>query len=219
MSEIRSAPGGYSVHESSYVDEGAKIGAGTRIWHFCHVMSGATIGEQCSLGQNVVVMARTRLGRNVKVQNNVSIYEGVECEDDVFLGPSMVFTNVRTPRSHISRKHEYQRTIVRRGTSIGANATILCGLTLGQYSFVAAGAVVTQNVQDFALVAGVPARTIGWVCRCGVRLDLGATLAEGERATCASCGEGYVSRGGTLTANHASADQGALSRGGTSAHG
>lgn len=219
MSEIRLAPGGYSVHESSYVDDGADVGVGTRIWHFCHVMSGATIGEDCSLGQNVVVMARARLGRNVKVQNNVSIYEGVECGDDVFLGPSMVFTNVRTPRSHISRKHEYQRTIVRRGVSIGANATIVCGLTLGQYSFVAAGAVVTRNVQDFALVAGVPARTIGWVCRCGARLDLGAALAEGERATCASCGEKYASTRGGLSASSASSEQSHFSRGGTSGHG
>ena len=219
MTEIRSAPGGYSVHESSYVDDGATIGAGTRIWHFCHVMAGATIGEQCSLGQNVVVMPGTRLGRNVKVQNNVSIYEGVECEDDVFLGPSMVFTNVRTPRSHISRKHQYERTIVRRGASIGANATVICGVTLGQYSFVAAGAVVTQNVQDFALVAGVPARTIGWVCQCGARLDLGATLAEGERAQCASCGSRYVSARAALMPDHASVQQGQFSGGGTSGHG
>src|SRR5688572_10035977 len=138
-------PGGWYMHESSYVDEGAVVGQGTRIWHFCHVNGGAVIGERCSLGQNVVVMRGTRLGNNVKVQNNVSIYEGVECEDDVFLGPSMVFTNVSTPRSHVSRKASYERTRVRRGASIGANATIICGNELGEYAFVAAGAVVTHD--------------------------------------------------------------------------
>ncbi|HEX6937904.1 MAG TPA: DapH/DapD/GlmU-related protein, partial [Longimicrobiales bacterium] len=143
MNGMREMPGGWLVHESSYVDEGAVVGAGTKIWHFCHVMPGAVIGERCSLGQNVVVMPGTRLGNNVKIQNNVSIYEGVECEDDVFLGPSMVFTNVVNPRSHISRKHEYRKTIVRRGATIGANATIVCGHELGEYCFIAAGAVVT----------------------------------------------------------------------------
>src|SRR6266508_494183 len=130
----------YFVHESSYVDDGARIGKGTKIWHFCHVMPGAVIGERCNLGQNVVVMPGTRIGNNVKIQNNVSIYEGVTLEDDVFCGPSCVFTNVLNPRSHVSRKHEYQRTLVKRGSSIGANATIVCGVTLGEYSFVAAGA-------------------------------------------------------------------------------
>src|SRR2546423_15528881 len=143
------------VHESAYVDEGATIGAGTKIWHFCHVMAGAAIGERCSLGQNVVVMNGTRMGRNCKIQNNVSIYEGVELEDDVFCGPSMVFTNVINPRSHVSRRHEYQKTLVRRGATIGANATIVCPVTLGEYAFVAAGAVVTRDVPAFALVAGV----------------------------------------------------------------
>src|SRR5437870_6965272 len=151
----------FFVHESSYVDDGAQVGAGTRIWHFCHVMSGAVIGERCSLGQNVVVMSGTRLGNNCKIQNNVSIYEGVELEDDVFCGPSMVFTNVINPRSHVSRKHEYRVTLVKRGTSIGANATIVCGVTLGEYSFIGAGAVVTQDVLPYALMAGVPARRIG----------------------------------------------------------
>ncbi|HEX5435536.1 MAG TPA: acyltransferase [Gemmatimonadaceae bacterium] len=198
MGEMREYPGGALVHESSYVDDGAVVGSGTRIWHFCHVMRGATIGEACSLGQNVVMMPGTRLGRNVKVQNNVSIYEGVECEDDVFLGPSMVFTNVANPRSHVSRKHEYQRTLVRRGATIGANATVVCGHTLGEYAFVAAGAVVTRDVPDHALVAGVPARTIGWMCQCGERLPLGATLREGEEVTCAACGTAYTSAGGTL---------------------
>jgi UDP-2-acetamido-3-amino-2,3-dideoxy-glucuronate N-acetyltransferase len=176
----------YFVHESSYVDDGAVIGAGTKIWHFSHVMAGAVIGARCNLGQNVVVMPGTRLGDNVKVQNNVSIYEGVELEDDVFCGPSCVFTNVLNPRSHVSRKHEYRRTLVRRGASIGANATIVCGATLGEYSFIGAGAVVTGEVPAFALMVGVPARRIGWMCRCGERL----TFAK-CRATCAGCGTEY----------------------------
>src|SRR5438477_4340725 len=158
------------IHESSYVDEGALVGEDTKIWHFCHVNAGAVIGARCSLGQNVVVMPRVVVGSNVKIQNNVSVYEGVVLEDDVFCGPSMVFTNVINPRSHVSRKHEYQRTLVRRGTSIGANATILCGLTLGEYSFVGAGAVVTKDVAPYALVTGVPARQVGWVCQCGEML-------------------------------------------------
>jgi len=195
---MRALPNGAQVHESSYVDEGAMVGAGTKIWHFCHVMRGAVIGEQCSLGQNVVVMPGTRLGRNVKVQNNVSIYEGVECEDDVFLGPSMVFTNVMNPRSHISRKHEYRATRVGRGVSIGANATVICGHTLGEYAFVAAGAVVTRDVPAYALVAGVPARIIGWMCQCGERLAVPSTVAEGARARCAASGDEYVGRGGVL---------------------
>src|SRR5579872_6739544 len=152
----------FFVHESSYVDAGAEIGPGTKIWHFCHVMGGARIGAHCSLGQNVVVMPGTRLGDNVKVQNNVSLYEGVALEDDVFCGPSCVFTNVINPRAHVSRKAEFKRTVARRGATIGANATIVCGHELGCFSFVAAGAVVTRDVPDFALVAGVPARRIGW---------------------------------------------------------
>ncbi len=192
MTEMREMPGGYSVHQSSYVDDGARIGAGTRIWHFCHVNAGAVIGERCSLGQNVVVMSGVRLGSNVKVQNNVSIYEGVECEDDVFLGPSMVFTNVINPRSHVSRKHEYLATRVKVGASIGANATIVCGYTLGEYCFVGAGAVVTRDIPAFALVTGVPGRISGWMCRCGERLPITGDPAEGLKATCAVCGEQYV---------------------------
>src|SRR5678810_1428967 len=140
------------VHESAYVDDGATIGAGTKVWHFCHVLSGAVIGERCSLGQNVVVMPGTRIGNNVKIQNNVSIYEGVELEDDVFCGPSMVFTNVINPRSHVSRKHEYRKTLVRRGATIGANATIVCGHTIGSFAFIGAGAVVATDVADHALM-------------------------------------------------------------------
>ncbi|HWP02300.1 MAG TPA: acyltransferase [Gemmatimonadaceae bacterium] len=185
------------VHESSYVDEGAVIGRGTRIWHFCHVMPGAVIGERCNLGQNVVVMPGTRIGNNVKIQNNVSIYEGVELEDDVFCGPSMVFTNVVNPRSHVSRRHEYRRTLVRRGATIGANATIVCGVTLGQYCFVGAGAVVTRDVKPYALVVGVPARQIGWVCQCGERLqDAGATA--GSTLVCGACGGRYRKKNGEI---------------------
>ena len=185
----------YFVHESSYVDEGARIGKGTKIWHFCHIMPGAVIGERCNLGQNVVVMSGTRLGDNVKVQNNVSIYEGVELEDDVFCGPSCVFTNVLNPRSHVSRKHQYQRTLVKRGASIGANATIVCGLTLGEYAFIGAGAVVTSEVPPFALMVGVPARRVGWMCQCGEHLTL-----TGGKASCAACGATYQEADGLLRA-------------------
>jgi len=183
----------YFVHESSYVDDGAVIGAGTKIWHFSHVMGGAVIGARCNLGQNVVVMPGTRLGDNVKVQNNVSIYEGVELENDVFCGPSCVFTNVLNPRSHVSRKHEYQRTLVKRGGSIGANATIVCGVTLGEYAFIGAGAVVTADVPSYGLMVGVPARRVGWMCQCGERLH----VAVGQ-AACAVCGAAYEEQTGAL---------------------
>jgi UDP-2-acetamido-3-amino-2,3-dideoxy-glucuronate N-acetyltransferase len=183
----------YFAHESSYIDDGAKIGTGTKIWNFCHVMAGAVMGERCNLGQNVVVMPGTRLGNNVKVQNNVSIYEGVVLEDDVFCGPSCVFTNVVNPRSHVSRKAEYRKTLVRRGTSIGANATILCGITLGEYSFIGAGAVVRSDVPAFALMVGVPARRVGWMCQCGVRLQ----IREG-RGVCSACEAGYRETDGAL---------------------
>jgi UDP-2-acetamido-3-amino-2,3-dideoxy-glucuronate N-acetyltransferase len=182
------------IHESAYVDDGATIGDGTKVWHFCHVMPGAVIGRDCSLGQNVVVMNGTKIGNNVKIQNNVSIYEGVELEDDVFCGPSMVFTNVVNPRSAVSRKHEYQRTLVERGASIGANATIVCGVTLGRYSFVGAGAVVTRDAPAYALMTGVPARRTGWMCECGVKLE-----EEILDIRCAACGKGYVRKSQVLT--------------------
>jgi UDP-2-acetamido-3-amino-2,3-dideoxy-glucuronate N-acetyltransferase len=185
------AEGGMFVHESAYVDEGAHIGAGTRVWHFCHVLGGAVIGERCSLGQNVVVMNGVRIGNNVKIQNNVSVYEGVELEDDVFCGPSMVFTNVVNPRSHVPRRDEFQKTLVKRGASIGANATIVCGNTLGEYSFVGAGSVVTADVPAYALMVGVPARRTGWICQCGVRLpDSGGK--------CDACGAEYEPDGDGL---------------------
>ena len=183
----------YFVHESSYVDDGAQVGKGSKVWHFSHVMPGAVIGERCNLGQNVVVMPGTRIGNNVKIQNNVSIYEGVELEDDVFCGPSCVFTNVLNPRSHVSRKSEYRRTLVRRGSSIGANATIVCGVTLGEYAFIGAGAVVTSDVPDFGLMVGVPARRVGWMCQCGIRLEIRNGAGE-----CADCGAGYREEGGKL---------------------
>ena len=181
------------MHPSSFVDDGATIGAGTKIWHFSHVMPGAVIGQRCNLGQNVVVMPGTRIGDNVKIQNNVSIYEGVELENDVFCGPSCVFTNVLNPRSHVSRKHEYRRTLVRRGASIGANATIICGVTPGEFAFIGAGAVVTSDVPAFALMVGVPARRVGWMCQCGERLTL-----ERGRAACGACGAAYEEAGGAL---------------------
>lgn len=177
----------YFVHESSYVDDGAEIGAGTKIWHFCHVMSRARIGERCNIGQNVLVSSDVTIGTNVKIQNNVSLYTGVIVEDDVFLGPSMVFTNVINPRSHVSRKDEYKTTLVKKGASIGANATIVCGTTLGRYCFVGAGAVVTKDVPDYALAYGTPARVRGWVCQCGEQLHF-----EGERAVCLKCGDAYI---------------------------
>src|SRR3954469_7813362 len=193
MMEKPSPMPNYFAHESSYIDEGAVIGDGTKIWHFCHVMTGAEVGPRCNLGQNVVVMSGSRLGSNVKVQNNVSIYEGVELEDDVFCGPSCVFTNVTNPRSHVSRKSEYRRTLVRRGSSSGANATIVCGVTLGQYSFIGAGAVVTSDVPDYALMVGVPARRVGWMCQCGERLHV-----TGGKASCGVCGARYEESAGSL---------------------
>lgn len=184
----------YFVHESSYVDEGAEVGPGTKIWHFCHVMPRARIGERCNIGQNVLVSPDVTVGNNVKIQNNVSLYTGVIVEDDVFLGPSMVFTNVVNPRSHVSRKNEYQTTLVRKGASIGANATIVCGITLGRYCFVGAGSVVTRDLPDYALAYGSPARVHGWMCQCGEQLEFTGQAGD-ERAICKSCGDAYRKHG------------------------
>lgn len=182
-------PDGYFAHESAYVDEGADIGEGTKIWHFCHVMSGSRIGRDCNIGQNVVISPGVTIGNNVKIQNNVSVYTGVVLEDDVFCGPSMVFTNVINPRSHVSRKHEYQQTVVGRGATLGANSTIVCGHNVGRYAFVGAGAVVTRDVPDYALVVGNPAQVAGWVCQCGVKIAAGPTRPQ--HAQCAACGTEY----------------------------
>lgn len=171
------------VHETAFVDEGAQIGEGTKVWHFCHIMGTAKIGKDCVLGQNVFVGNNVQLGNNIKVQNNVSLYEGVICGDDVFLGPSMVFTNVINPRSAVNRKEEFKQTLVKRGTSIGANATIVCGVTLGEYCFIGAGAVITKNVKPFALMVGVPAYQKGWVSRAGANLK--------EDLICPETGEKY----------------------------
>lgn len=181
----------YYAHPTAIIDEGAQIGGGSKIWHFCHVSAGAVLGGGCNLGQNVFVASGVRLGKNVKVQNNVSIYDGVSCEDDVFLGPSMVFTNVINPRSAVIRKHEYLPTLVKRGASVGANATIVCGATIGEYAFVGAGAVVRGDVPAFALVVGVPARAIGWVSRNGLRLSFDAD----GLATCPETNEKYKLEG------------------------
>ena len=164
----------YFAHPTAIIDDGCSIGKGTKIWHFTHVMSGCVIGENCSFGQNVVVSPDVVLGRNVKVQNNVSIYTGVICEDDVFLGPSMVFTNVINPRSAVVRKDQYRKTLVKRGASIGANATIICGVTIGEFAFIGAGSVVNKDVKSFSLVAGSPARHIGWMSEYGHRLEFDA---------------------------------------------
>jgi UDP-2-acetamido-3-amino-2,3-dideoxy-glucuronate N-acetyltransferase len=178
----------YLAHETSVIDEGCTIGAGTKIWHFTHIMPNCVIGEQCNIGQNVVVMPKVILGNNVKVQNNVSLYTGVECEDDVFLGPSMVFTNVINPRSAIVRKEEYKKTIVRKGASIGANATIVCGNEIGEYAMIGAGAVITKPVKSYALVVGNPAKQIGWVGEFGNRLFFN----ENNKAICEESGQEYL---------------------------
>jgi len=185
----------YFAHSSALVDEGSIIGDGTRIWHFSHIMSGCVIGDRCNIGQNVFIGHGVVLGQNVKVQNNVSIYNGVVCEDDVFLGPSMVFTNVINPRSFIDRKHEIRQTVVRRGASIGANATIICGTEIGQYAFVGAGAVVTVSVPAYALVVGNPSQQIGWVSRCGHRLD----FSNGSVAHCHETMEKYLLENNMVT--------------------
>ena len=179
-----------SVHPSAVVDEGARIGEGTRVWHWTHVCAGARIGRNCSLGQNVYVASRVVVGDNVKIQNNVSVYDEVTLEDDVFCGPSMVFTNVYNPRSAVSRKEHYRKTLVKRGASLGANCTIVCGVTIGEHAFVGAGAVVNRDVPPYALMAGVPARRIGWMSRYGERLEL-PPEGRGE-ARCPHTGERYI---------------------------
>ena len=176
----------YFVHESSYVDEGAVIGEKTNIWHFSHIMTKSRIGKYCTIGQNVVVSPYVQIGDGVKIQNNVSIYTGVVIEDKVFLGPSCVFTNVINPRSFIPRKNEFRKTIVKEGASIGANATIVCGNTIGRFAFVGAGATVTKNIPDYAMVYGTPAKLMGYVCKCGNKLSAGGTKI------CSACGLQYV---------------------------
>jgi UDP-2-acetamido-3-amino-2,3-dideoxy-glucuronate N-acetyltransferase len=180
----------YFAHHTAVIDEGCRIGNGTKIWHFSHLMPGAVIGENCNLGQNVFVADDVVLGNNVKIQNNVSVYSGVVCEDDVFLGPSMVFTNVINPRSAVNRRGEYTKTLVKKGATIGANATIVCGITIGNYAFIGAGAVVTRDVSDYALVTGNPARQSGWMSEAGSKLNFG----KNNEAICALSGERYILR-------------------------
>lgn len=178
----------YYVHESSYIDEPCEIGPGTKIWHFSHIMQNAQIGTNCNIGQNVVISPDVVLGNGVKIQNNVSVYTGVTCEDDVFLGPSCVFTNIINPRSFIARKDEYRQTLIKKGASIGANATIICGHTIGCYALIGAGAVVAKDVPDYVLLVGNPARVIGYVCKCGERLEFN----EAGQAKCTVCNEQYI---------------------------
>jgi UDP-2-acetamido-3-amino-2,3-dideoxy-glucuronate N-acetyltransferase len=188
----------YYAHPTAIVDEPAHIGADTKIWHFCHVMANTRIGKGCSLGQNVFVAAHVEIGNNVKIQNNVSLYEGVICEDDVFLGPSMVFTNVYNPRSGVNRKSEYRKTLVRHGASIGANATIVCGNTIGRFAFIGAGSVVLRDVPDYALIVGNPGRQIGWMSEFGERLYFDETGS----AVCPNSGETYILEHGTVKKQH-----------------
>jgi UDP-2-acetamido-3-amino-2,3-dideoxy-glucuronate N-acetyltransferase len=199
VQNLEEASANFFVDPTAKVDQPTKVGAGTHIWHFSHVMKNCVIGENCNMGQNVHVASGVRIGNNVKIQNNVSLYTGVELEDDVFCGPSMVFTNVTNPRSFVNRKNEYKKTLVRRGASLGANSTVVCGVTIGEYAFVGAGAVVTRDVPAHALVVGSPAKPIGWMCRCGVRLDL-----ADERAECEACGESYILKGNELSLMQAS---------------
>ncbi len=181
---------GFWAHETVCVDDPGAIGEGTKLWHFSHIAKGATVGPRCSIGQNVYIAPGAVVGAGVKIQNNVSVYDGVTLEDSVFCGPSVVFTNVINPRSRISRKHEYRPTLVRQGATLGANATILCGLTIGRFAFVGAGAVVTRDVPDFALVTGNPGRQQGWMCRCGIKLKLPVKSGR-TRVSCQVCGAGY----------------------------
>jgi len=187
LTNIKADMSDFFAHETAVIDEGCQIGNGTKIWHFSHLMTGCILGEKCNIGQNVVISPKVILGKNVKVQNNVSIYEGVTCDDDVFLGPSMVFTNVINPRSAVNRKNEYLKTHVGKGASIGANATIVCGHNIGQYAFIGAGAVVTKEVPDYALVVGNPARQMGWMSEFGHRLQFDTE----NIAVCEESGEKY----------------------------
>lgn len=188
----------YKAHESAIIDEGAQIGADTRIWHWVHVSSGARIGERCSLGQNVYVGNKVTIGNNVKIQNNVSVYDNVILEDDVFCGPSMVFTNVYNPRSAITRKDEYRETIVKKGATLGANCTIVCGVTIGEYAFVGAGAVINRNVPAYALMVGVPARQIGWMSRFGEQLQFAPHGENIYIAQCTHTGDQYINHNGQV---------------------
>lgn len=196
------------IHPSALIDEGATIGQGTRIWHFVHVCGGAHIGTHCSLGQGVFVGNDVRIGHRVKIQNHVSVYDGVTLEDEVFCGPSMVFTNVMNPRAAVERKNEYRRTLVRRGATLGANCTVVCGCTIGEYAFIGAGAVVRHDVPAYALLVGVPARQVGWMSRNGQRLDLPLAAAPGEplEALCPVAGDRYRLTGTQLTRVDADAD-------------
>lgn len=185
----------FFVHESSYIDDNVRIGEGTKIWHFCHILKNSEIGRHCVLGQNVMVGPNVKIGNNVKIQNNVSVYDGVELEDDVFCGPSMVFTNVINPRSAIERKSEFKKTLVKRGATLGANSTLICGITIGEYALIGAGAVVSKNVPAYSLVVGVPAKQMGWVCQCGVTLKEADT---NQMRSCKSCGREYREENGLL---------------------
>ena len=184
----------YFVHESSYVDEPCSIGSGTKIWHFSHIMKNSRLGARCNIGQNVVISPDVVIGDNVKIQNNVSVYTGCILEDDVFCGPSMVFTNVVNPRSHVLRRDEYKTTLVRKGASLGANCTVVCGITIGRYAFIGAGSVVTKDVPDYALIYGNPAVLRGWMCNCGIKLAFAM-----DAAACGACGARYLKRGSLVT--------------------
>jgi UDP-2-acetamido-3-amino-2,3-dideoxy-glucuronate N-acetyltransferase len=193
----------YFAHESSYVDSPCSIGPGTKIWHFSHIMKNCRIGNDCNIGQNVVVSPDVEIGNNVKIQNNVSVYTGCILEDDVFCGPSMVFTNVINPRSHVARKNEYKTTRIRRGASIGANSTVVCGTTIGRYAFVGAGSVVTKDIPDYALVYGNPAVLRGWVCNCGIKLS----FPPDGHTCCTACGAAYVKQGNVVSEALAAAEK------------
>ena len=186
----------FFAHETAVIDTPSQIGKGTRVWHFSHIMPGVKIGKKCNIGQNVVIGPDVKIGNNVKIQNNISVYKSVTLEDNVFCGPSMVFTNVINPRSHISRKHEFKKTLIKRGATIGANATIICGNTIGKYAFIGAGAVVTKDVSDYALMLGNPAKLAGWICECGHQLDL-----QGDIIACSECGKEYRQMNGGCSAH------------------